>query len=94
MAFDIYYNARRFDDAVAQFQGWREPPAHMYCELAAAYAQLGRVDEARAAVAEFERRKPAGYDINAYRNAQIRMCARREEADLWREGYRKAGLPV
>ena len=92
--FDICYNAGLFDDAIATFQGWREPFAHMYCELAAAYAQLDRMDEAHAAVAEFERRKPKGFDFNVYRTAQGQMCARRDQADLWREGYRKAGLPV
>ncbi|MEX1109046.1 MAG: adenylate/guanylate cyclase domain-containing protein [Dongiaceae bacterium] len=94
VVFDIYYNARRFDDAVTQFQGWRDPPAHMFLELAAAYAQLDRMDEARAAVTEFEKRKPAGYDPGAYIRAQVRMCARHEETDRWREGYRKAGLPA
>ena len=92
--FDIFYNAAMFDDAIASFQGWREPPAHMFCELAAAYAQLDRMAEARVAVAEYEKRKPEGYDIGVALRAQLRMCARAEEADRWREGYRKVGLPV
>jgi hypothetical protein len=52
------------------------------------------MDEARAAVAEFEKRKPDAYDLGAFLRTHVRMCARREEADRWREGYRKAGLPV
>lgn len=92
--FETYYNAQRYDDALAALQGWRALPPHMFCELAAAYAQLGRMDEARAAVAEFEKRKPAGFDFDVYRTAQIQMCARAEEAERWREGYRKAGFPV
>jgi adenylate cyclase len=92
--FDVFYNAAMFEEAVATFQGWREPPAHMYCELAAAYAQLDRMEEARAAVAEFEKRKPEGYDIGVSLRAQLRLCAREEERERWREGYRKAGLPV
>ena len=94
MVFDTCFNAQRYDDAIAAFQGWREPPAHMFAELAAAYALLDRMAEARAAVAEFEKRKPDGYDFGVYARAQLRMCARKEEADRWREGFRKAGLPV
>ncbi len=92
--FDIYYMTRRYEDAIESFLGWRDPPPHMVCELAAAYAQLDRMNEARAAVAEFEKKKPAGYDFGAFLRAHVRMCARAEEAERWREGYCKAGLPV
>lgn len=61
---------------------------------AAACAQLGRMQEARTAVAEFKKRTPEGYDIGVALGAQLRMCTRPEEAARWREGYRKAGLPV
>jgi len=92
--FDIYYMMRNYDDAVMTFQGWPNPRPHMYCQLAAAYAQLSRMDEARAAVAAFERRKPAGYDVAMFGRAHARMCRRKEDADNWIEGYRKAGFPV
>jgi TolB-like protein len=91
---DILYMSRRYADAVAMFQGWREPPPHMFCEKAAALAQLERIDEARDAVAEFERRKSDTYSFDVFQAAHMRMCARREDAEHWLEGYRKAGLPV
>ena len=92
--FDTYYMARRYDDAISLFRSWRKPPVHMYCELAAACGQLGRMEEARAAIAEFERMKPPDYDFTQVARAHARMCARQEDADRWLEGYRKAGLPV
>jgi TolB-like protein len=90
--FDTYYMARRHEDAITSFRGWANPPPHMSCELAAACAQLGRMEDAQVAVAEFERAKPAGYDFAAVSKAHARMCARREDAEHWLEGYRKAGL--
>ena len=92
--FDTYYMTRRYEDAIASFQGWPNPPPHMYCELAAGYAQLGRMDDARAAVAEFERIRPAGYDFAMVSRAHARMCRRQKDADHWLEGYRKAGIEV
>lgn len=66
----------------------------MFCELAAACGQLDRLEEAKAAVAQFERRKLPGFGLAAFRDAHLHMCARAQEAERWREGYGKAGLPA
>lgn len=93
-AFDVFYMARRYEDAIEAFHGWRNPPCHMYAELAAAYAQLERMGEAQAAMANYERTRPPGFDPVQVATAHARMCARREDGDHWLEGYRKAGLEV
>jgi TolB-like protein len=92
--FDLYYMERRYEDAIAAFSGWRNPPSHMYSELAAAYAQLDRMEEARAAIAQLKRTKPDGFDPIQVIGAHIRMCARLEDRNHWLEGYRKAGFKV
>jgi adenylate cyclase len=92
--FDIFYMARRYEDAIEACHGWRNPPSHMYAELAAAYAQLDRVGDAQVAMASAERTRPPGVDPVQVAHAHARMCARREDADHWLEGYRKAGLKV
>jgi TolB-like protein len=92
--FDISYMARRYEDAIEVFHGWRNPPSHMYSELAAAYAQLDRTDDAQAAMASYERTQPPGFDPLQVVHAHARMCARREDGDHWLDGYRKAGLKV
>ena len=92
--FDIFYMARRYEDAIEAFQGWRNPPCHMYSELAAAYAQLDRMGDAQAAVASYERTQPQGFDPVQETHAHARMCARKEDGDHWLEGYRKAGIKV
>ncbi len=66
----------------------------MYTQLAASYAQLGRMDEARAAFETYQRLRPPGADFAYYLAAHMRLCKRQEDADNWVEGYRKAGFEV
>ena len=92
--FDIYYMARRYEDAIAVFRGWRNPPFQLHAELAAAYAQNGQPDQAKAALETYLREMPEGYDIASFFRHHLRMCAKPEDAEHWLEGYRKAGLDL
>jgi adenylate cyclase len=92
--FDAHYLARDYEKAIEAFMKWRDPPPHMHAELAACYAQLGRMEDARAAAAEFERLRPEGYDFAEVARFHGQMCLRPEDREHWLEGYRKAGLLV
>lgn len=92
--FDLYYMARRYEDAIEAMRGWRAPPCHMYLALAAAFAQLDRVDDMRTTMAQFDRNRPEGFDPVNVARSHARTCARQEDADHWLEGYRKVGLDV
>jgi Tfp pilus assembly protein PilF len=63
-------------------------------EIAAAYAQNDQPEEAKAAFETFLRKRPEGYDAAAVFRQQLRQCAKPEDAEHWREGYRKAGLDL
>ena len=91
---DLYYMARRYEDAIAVFRGWRNPPFHTLLELAAAYAQNGQPEEAKAAYDHYLRELPDGYDTAATIRVHLRQCAKPEDTEHWREGYRKLGLDV
>ena len=69
-------------------------PSLMYLELAAAYAQLDRMDEAREAAKRHEETRLEGYDTVEVVRTHARMCALPEDGVRWLEGYRKAGIPV
>ena len=56
--------------------------------------QLGRQEQARGAIKDYEHLRTAGHDAVAMINYQVRMCWRQEDRDHWLDGYRKAGLPV
>jgi TolB-like protein len=91
---DLYYMARRYEDAIAVFRGWRNPPFHTLLELAATYSQNGQPEEAEAAYDHYLRELPDGYDTAATIRVHLRQCAKPEDAEHWREGYRKLGLDV
>ena len=86
------YMLGKYKDAIALYQRWQNPPAHMYTHLAACYAQLGDMERANQAVASFEKERPAGSDFAFYANAHARLCKHPEDAEHWLQGYRKAGL--
>jgi adenylate cyclase len=62
-----------------------------HCALAASYAQLGRIDEARTEAREVLRIEPT-YTINGTQK-QVSVFKHQEHADHYFSGLRKAGLP-
>jgi adenylate cyclase len=96
------YTASRHEDAVAAWRQMTNPPTEIFACLAAGYAQLDQVDEARACLAEFHERArkelpnyPGSHpeewqaywsDSFPYKNAA--------DFDHLLDGLRKAGLPV
>ncbi|MGH6933252.1 MAG: tetratricopeptide repeat protein [Dongiaceae bacterium] len=91
---DCHYLSRNYDKVVEIHRVYQNRPAVLYLILAAAFAQLGRQEQARGAIKDYEHLRPAGHDAVAMINGQVRMCWRQEDRDHWLEGYRKAGLPV
>ncbi len=92
--FEVNYLARRYDNAIEGIAGWHNPPAHLPAGFAAAYAHLGRMDEAQAMRRQFEDNLPESYAFKEYLTAMLGMCARQEDRDNWTEGFRKAGFGV
>ena len=85
-----YYQARDYDKAAAALAKMSGTPGGMNLEIrAAAYAQLGRREEAHAAMTEYLRLRP-GRTIRAASRRPFRDPA---DLDHWLEGLRKAGLP-
>ena len=89
---EAHYMLKEYEKAIEIYLRWQDPPIHMFTHLAACYAQLGRMEEARHAAKVFEEGRPADSDFSFYASAHARLCKNREDADHWLEGYRKAGL--
>jgi adenylate cyclase len=89
---ETLYLLHNYEASLDIFKGRHNPPPHTYAHMAACYAQLGRMEEARQAVVKF--RSQCAEDVNFPRYAanHARICKRQEDADNWTEGYRKAGL--
>jgi tetratricopeptide (TPR) repeat protein len=81
-----------YEAALEIYKGRHNPPPHTYTHMAACYAQLGHLEEAKKATAHFKSLCPADVNFPRYASNHARICKRQEDADNWTEGYRKAGL--
>ncbi len=91
---DTFYMLRQYDKVIQIHQAYRNAPPGLLPVLAAAYAQVGKVDEARKTLQTMEQR---GCPVSAcLRTIPVHLahCSRPEDREHWLEGYRKAGLPV
>jgi DNA-binding SARP family transcriptional activator/TolB-like protein len=84
----VLYSAERYDDAIEAYKRKASPQTWVLSRIAASYAQLGRMDEARKLVAEILRAEPE-FSILKHSNANWGGG----DVEHFREGMRKAGLP-
>ena len=84
----VLYAARRYADALEAFGRRAQKGPWSLCRIAACYAQMNRMEEAAATVAEVLRQEP---DFSISRR-RLHMWVE-AEAEHIREGMRKAGLP-
>ncbi len=86
------YLRRDYESCLEILYGQHKLPPHSHAQIAACYAQLGRMEEARQAVDQFRSMCPEDVNFSRYAANHARICKRQEDADNWIEGYRKAGL--
>ncbi|MGH6902448.1 MAG: adenylate/guanylate cyclase domain-containing protein [Geminicoccaceae bacterium] len=84
------YLARRHDDAVTAFRKATPLGDVAYRWLAAAYAQLGREQDAKAAAEAYLKLTP---DFSIGRHLEVLQFQHAEDREHYAEGLRKAGLP-
>jgi TolB-like protein len=89
---DTLYILGDYAGALDSFKGWAEAPPSFIPVLAASLAQLGRMDEAKACLADLERIKPEHFKVEDYARAQCFTCHRDEDREHWRRGFELAGL--
>ena len=76
------------------YRRWQEMHAAQLLLQAAAQAQLGRLDDARATLAEFERRDERKPDPVTFVKFSARMIKRDEDRERWVGAFRKAGVAI
>ena len=89
---ETLYLLRDYETSLECYREWHNPPPHTYAHMAACYAQLGRMEEALKATAQFRSLCAADVNFPRYAANHARVCQRQEDADNWMEGYRKAKL--
>jgi adenylate cyclase len=91
---DCHYMLGDYEKVFEIHEVYQNVPAFLYVVLAAAYAQAGRLEEAKAATREYERTRPDNHSAKLMLRLQMQMCSRQEDRDRWRDGYLKAGFEV
>ena len=91
---DTYYMLRQYEKVVQIHSVYQNVPAFLHVILAVSLAQLGRLDESRAAMVKFHEKRLPGQDPVKLGRIQAKLCSRPEDQELWLEGYRKAGIEV
>lgn len=84
----IFYMARRYEDALEAYLHRTNPGYWVLSRIAACYAQLERMEEAKAAAAAVLRLKP-DFHVLKLRHAGWKLA----DTAHFQEGMRKAGLP-
>ncbi len=82
------YVCERYEEAIEAFNHRREPHVWVLSRLAACYAQLGRMDEAKAVVERIIKKNP-GFRLSQLRSGSWGS----DDTQRFRAGMIKAGLP-
>jgi len=89
---EVLYLLCDYEASLEIYRNLQNPPPHTFTHMAACYAQLGRMEEARKAAAKFRSLCAEDVDFQRYAANHARICKRQEDANNWLEGYRMAGL--
>lgn len=85
-----YFVASQYEEAIAELEKITSPWSHVYKVLAVNYAQVGRLEDARAALAKFVEIEP---QTTLELAAETMPFKRKEDLERFLDGLRKAGLP-
>jgi adenylate cyclase len=91
---DILYMMGEYEKALEVYREMGFFPQQVPITFAACHAQLGRIEEAGACVAEMKRTLPTGFDVVSLAKTMVAICVREEDAEHWREGFCKAGIEI
>ena len=91
---DCLFILDQYEEMLKFYRHWVNLPPHLYLIKAVALAKLGRIDEARSAIDEYDALDVEKADIKTFVSCHMRMLARLDDREKWLDGYRKAGIPV
>jgi adenylate cyclase len=89
---ECMYMLREYEECLKIMLSWRDPPPHTYAHIAACYAHLGRMDEARQAAEQFKSVCAEDENFPRYAANHASICKKEEDKENWLSGYRMAGL--
>jgi TolB-like protein len=91
---DLYYMMGEFQKCLSTYEDQSEAPPQVLTVFAACHAQLGANNLAKRCIDLAVEKGMGLFDPRRFALMEIEICVRPEDADLWREGFRKAGIDV
>ncbi len=68
------------------------PIFYVHQQIAMAYAQLGNMEACERDMKIYRASLPESYDEKLLFDSHLRLCARDEDREHWRQGYRLLGM--
>ena len=87
-----YYLAKDYKRALQIYDSILDIPWYAAIGRAACLAQLGRIDDAKRVTKDSLAMAPPTIDTAEFADNLAAMCVLREDAENWREGFRKMGF--
>ena len=92
---EAYFNMRRYEDAVSVLESMLKLPIfYVHQQLAMCHSFLGNTERFEHHLAAYRAELPASYDEMLLFESHMKICAAEQDAEHWREGYRRTGLNV
>ncbi len=92
---EAYFNMRRYEDAVSVLESMLKLPIfYVHQQLAMCHSFLGNTERFEHHLAAYRAELPASYDEMLLFESHMKICATEQDAEHWREGYRRTGLNV
>ncbi len=92
---EAYFNMRRYEDAVSVLETMLKLPIfYVHQQLAMCHSFLGNDEKFEQHLAAYRAELPDSFDEMLLFESHMKLCATEQDAEHWREGYRRTGLDV
>ena len=91
---DCLFLLGEYEKMLEVYRRWPNLPQHLILVRSLALSMLGRLEEARSSVDEYNALELEKLTPSVFAKYHVRLAARPEEKEKWMDGYRKAGVLV
>jgi len=92
---ESYYMMGEYRKSIEVLESMLKLPIfYVHQQIAMAYAQLGDMEACDRHMAVYRSSLPDSYDEKLLYESHLRLCARDEDREHWRDGYRLTGMDV
>jgi len=92
---EAYFNMREYEKSLAVLESMLALPVfYAHQQLAMCHARLGHTNACRQHMKQYRAQLPESYDEKLLFESHLRLCAREQDREHWRQSYRLIGMDV